>query len=157
MACRYKYDVPNISSQCSISCHGDLSGKHDPDGQSIFYARNAIVNAARVTGVLPIDTIHIKVHDLEDLEKNFIHCTIPVNLVVKDFPVFHNCIPFFSISSAIRLQKQYSGTRSFKNLKLRALALGFYPNINPFRQFNKTRSSTYNLSYNYCFFLPYEL
>lgn len=50
----------------------DLEGKHDPDGQSIFYARNAIVNSARATGVLPIDTVHIKVHDLEDLEKNLI-------------------------------------------------------------------------------------
>ena len=48
----------------------DLGGKHDPDGQSIFYARNAIVNTARATGVLPIDTVHIKVHDLEDLERN---------------------------------------------------------------------------------------
>jgi len=48
----------------------DLGGKHDPEGQSIFYARNAIVNAARATGVLPIDTVHIKVHDLEDLERN---------------------------------------------------------------------------------------
>lgn len=50
----------------------DLCGKHDGEGQSIFYARNAIVNAARATGVLPIDTVHIKVHDLEDLEKNLI-------------------------------------------------------------------------------------
>lgn len=50
----------------------DLGGKHDAEGQSIFYARNAIVNAARATGVLPIDTVHIKVHDLEDLEKNLI-------------------------------------------------------------------------------------
>lgn len=50
----------------------DLCGKHDSDGQSIYYARNAIVNAARAAGVLPIDTVHIKVHDLEDLEKNLI-------------------------------------------------------------------------------------
>ena len=50
----------------------DLGGKHDPEGQSIFYARNAIVNAARATGVQPIDTVHIKVHDLEDLERNLI-------------------------------------------------------------------------------------
>lgn len=49
-----------------------LKGKHDAEGQSIFFARNAIVNAARATGVLPIDTVHIKVHDLEDLEKNLI-------------------------------------------------------------------------------------
>lgn len=48
----------------------DLGGKHDPEGQSIFYARNAIVNAARAAGVQPIDTVHIRVHDLEDLERN---------------------------------------------------------------------------------------
>lgn len=47
----------------------DLGGKHDSEGQSIFYARNAIVNAARFAGVIPIDTVHIKVHDLVDLEK----------------------------------------------------------------------------------------
>lgn len=50
----------------------DLGGKHDGNGQSIFYARNAIVNAARAAGIAPIDTVHIKVHDLEDLEKNLI-------------------------------------------------------------------------------------
>lgn len=50
----------------------DLRGKHDDQGYSIFYARNAIVNAARATSVLPIDTVHIKVHDLEDLERNLI-------------------------------------------------------------------------------------
>lgn len=49
-----------------------LCGKHDPEGQSIFYARNAIVNAARAAEILPIDTVHIKVHDLEDLERNLI-------------------------------------------------------------------------------------
>ena len=48
----------------------DLGGKHDPEGQSIFYARNAIVNAARAADILPIDTVHIKVHDLVDLERN---------------------------------------------------------------------------------------
>ena len=50
----------------------DLYGKHDSEGQSIFFARNAIVNAARASGVLPIDTVHIKVHDLDDLERNLI-------------------------------------------------------------------------------------
>lgn len=47
----------------------DLHGKHDDEGNSIFFARNMIVNAARFAGVLPIDTVHIKVHDLEDLER----------------------------------------------------------------------------------------
>jgi len=49
-----------------------LKGKHDSEGQSIFFARNMISNAARACGVLPIDTVHIKVHDLEDLERNLI-------------------------------------------------------------------------------------
>lgn len=48
----------------------DLQGKHDTEGESIFFARNMIVNAARATGIIPIDTVHIHVHDLEDLEKN---------------------------------------------------------------------------------------
>ena len=48
----------------------DLKGKHDDAGQSIFFARNMIANGARACGVIPIDTPHIKVHDLEDLEKN---------------------------------------------------------------------------------------
>ena len=47
----------------------DLHGRHDDEGNSIFFARNMIVNAARFAGILPIDTVHIKVHDLEDLEK----------------------------------------------------------------------------------------
>jgi len=50
----------------------DLQGKHDSEGKSIFFARNMIVSAARASGVIPIDTVHIKVHDLEDLEKNLI-------------------------------------------------------------------------------------
>ena len=50
----------------------NTQGKHDDAGKSIFYARNAIVNAARFTGIAPIDTVHIKVHDLEDLEKEVV-------------------------------------------------------------------------------------
>ena len=48
----------------------DLKGKHDLDGLSIMTARNLISIGARSCGVLPIDTVHIRVHDLEDLEKN---------------------------------------------------------------------------------------
>lgn len=48
----------------------DLQGLHDESGRSIFVARSTIAIAARACGVLPIDTVHIKVHDLEDLEKN---------------------------------------------------------------------------------------
>jgi citrate lyase subunit beta/citryl-CoA lyase len=50
----------------------DLEGVHDQQGTSIFTARAMIAMAARATGVVPIDTVHIKVHDLEDLEKNLI-------------------------------------------------------------------------------------
>ena len=50
----------------------DLGGEHDPDGTSIFTARTMIAMAAKEAGVIPIDTVHIKVHDLEDLEKNLI-------------------------------------------------------------------------------------
>ena len=50
----------------------DLGGKHDGEGQSIFFARNMIVNGAHNCGVAAIDTVHIKVHDLEDLEKNLV-------------------------------------------------------------------------------------
>lgn len=76
--------IVNIKDICSAShrvvavafgCEDyvtDIRGKHDLEGKSIFYARNAIVNAARATGVVPIDTVHIHVHDLVDLEKNLI-------------------------------------------------------------------------------------
>lgn len=48
----------------------DLEGIHDEKGQSILTARAMIAMAARATEVVPIDTVHINVHDLEDLEKN---------------------------------------------------------------------------------------
>ena len=50
----------------------DLCGKHDIEGMSIMTARSLISIGARSCGVLPIDTVHIKVHDLEDLERNLI-------------------------------------------------------------------------------------
>lgn len=48
----------------------DLEGIHDPDGLSILTPRALIAMAARANKVVPIDTVHIKVHDLNDLEKN---------------------------------------------------------------------------------------
>ena len=50
----------------------DLEGKHDLEGHSIFFARNMIVNGAHNCGVAAIDTVHIRVHDLDDLEHNLI-------------------------------------------------------------------------------------
>lgn len=48
----------------------DLEGVHDSEGKSLFTARAVIAMAARATGVIPIDTVHINVHDLKDLEEN---------------------------------------------------------------------------------------
>lgn len=48
----------------------DLQGIHDDEHISLFTPRSIIAMAARACGVLPIDTVHVKVHDLEDLEVN---------------------------------------------------------------------------------------
>ncbi len=48
----------------------DLEGIHDHEGLSIYSARAIIAMASRAAGVIPVDTVHIKIHDLEDLEKN---------------------------------------------------------------------------------------
>ena len=48
----------------------DLNGNHDPEGISIFSPRAIIAMAARANKIAPIDTVHIRVHDLDDLEKN---------------------------------------------------------------------------------------
>jgi len=43
---------------------------HDLEHESLFTPRAMIAMGARASGVIPIDTVHIRVHDLEDLEKN---------------------------------------------------------------------------------------
>lgn len=48
----------------------DLEGIHDKKHESLFSARAIIAMAARANRVVPIDTVHINVHDLEDLELN---------------------------------------------------------------------------------------
>lgn len=50
----------------------DLGGKHDSEGLSLFNPRSLIAIGAKACGVVPIDTVHIKVHDLKDLEQNLI-------------------------------------------------------------------------------------
>jgi citrate lyase subunit beta/citryl-CoA lyase len=50
----------------------DLEGIHDEEGESLRTPRALIALAARANGVVPIDTVHINVHDLEDLEENVI-------------------------------------------------------------------------------------
>lgn len=74
--------VLNAQEICSISSRviaiafgcedfiSDLKGIHDGEGISILNPRALIAMAARNHNVAPIDTVHIKVHDLVDLEKN---------------------------------------------------------------------------------------
>lgn len=50
----------------------DLEGVHDYQHTSLSTPRALIAMGARAAGVIPIDTVHIRVHDLEDLEKNLI-------------------------------------------------------------------------------------
>jgi citrate lyase subunit beta/citryl-CoA lyase len=50
----------------------DLEGIHDSTHESLFTPRAIIAMAARANKVIPIDTVHINVHDLEDLEHNLI-------------------------------------------------------------------------------------
>ena len=50
----------------------DLGGQHDDEGLSIFTSRSIISISAKANNIVPIDTVHIKVHDLEDLERNLI-------------------------------------------------------------------------------------
>ena len=47
----------------------DLGGRHNEGGNSIFSARAIIANAAKAHDIVPLDIVHMKVHDLEDLEK----------------------------------------------------------------------------------------
>jgi len=64
----------------------DLQGVHDHEGQSIYVPRALIALAARANGVIPIDTVHINVHDLEDLERNLI---LAKNLGFEGMLVLH--------------------------------------------------------------------
>lgn len=64
----------------------DLQGIHDHAGQSIFTPRALIALAARSNNVIPIDTVHINVHDLEDLEQNLI---IAKNMGFEGMLVLH--------------------------------------------------------------------
>lgn len=48
------------------------SGGSDDYNESFFVPRSIIAMAARSASIIPIDTVHIKVHDLEDLKKNLV-------------------------------------------------------------------------------------
>lgn len=48
----------------------DIEGRNDESASPLFTARSIIAIAAHSAQVTPIDTVHIKVHDLNDLENN---------------------------------------------------------------------------------------
>lgn len=48
----------------------DLEGFHDVEHLSLFTPRAMVAMGARAAGIAPIDTVHVRVHDLQDLETN---------------------------------------------------------------------------------------
>lgn len=69
-------DICKASSRVIAIAYGcedfisDLGGIHDKDNKSLFTPRAMIAMAAKANNIIPIDTVHINVHDLEDLEEN---------------------------------------------------------------------------------------
>ncbi len=64
----------------------DIQGANDASASTIFTARSMIAMAARSQNVIPIDTVHIKVHDLPDLEYNL---TVAKKLGFEGMLVLH--------------------------------------------------------------------
>ena len=64
----------------------DLDGIHDHEGQSIFTPRALIAMAARANNKIPIDTVHINIHNLIELEKNL---KVAKNLGFEGMLVLH--------------------------------------------------------------------
>lgn len=67
--CRASNRVIAIAYGCEDFI-SDLKGVHDIDHLSLFTPRAMIAMSARACNVIPIDTVHINVHDFVDLEKN---------------------------------------------------------------------------------------
>lgn len=83
--CRASRRVIAIAFGCEDFV-SDLEGIHDHEGLSIFTPRALIALAARANNVIPIDTVHINVHDLDDLEQNLI---LAKNLGYEGMLVLH--------------------------------------------------------------------
>lgn len=64
----------------------DIQGINDELASTIFTPRALIAIAARSQNVIPIDTVHINVHDLKDLERNL---KISKNLGFEGMLVLH--------------------------------------------------------------------
>lgn len=64
----------------------DLGGIHDKEHKSLFVPRATIAMAAKANKVVPIDTVHVNVHDLADLEENL---KLSINLGFGGMLVLH--------------------------------------------------------------------
>jgi citrate lyase subunit beta/citryl-CoA lyase len=70
------YEIASSSNRIVAIAFGsedyisDMKGIHDIGHESLFTARGMIAMAARAARVIPIDTVHVNVHDLDDLEMN---------------------------------------------------------------------------------------
>jgi citrate lyase subunit beta/citryl-CoA lyase len=74
----------------------DLGGRHNEGGNSIFSARAIIANAAKAHDIVPLDIVHMKVHDLEDLEREMnvardLGYEGKMLVHPKEIPVCHKC------------------------------------------------------------------
>ena len=69
--CKASKRIVGVAFGC-VDFINDIQGILDKEGQSILIPRSLIAMAARDCGVLPIDTIHTRVHDMEDLKDNLI-------------------------------------------------------------------------------------
>lgn len=115
---------PNRVVAVAFGCEDfvtDLKGIHDAEGQSINTARAMIAMGARANSVIPIDTVHIKVHDLEDLEANLVtakNLGFEGMLVLnpKELKLAHK---YFSPS-----EEEIAWAKEMLNLSTDAIALG---------------------------------
>lgn len=83
--CKASKRVVGIAYGCEDFI-ADLEGIHDAEHQSLFTPRAIIAMAARANNVIPIDTVHINVHDMADLEENL---RVAKNLGFEGMLVLH--------------------------------------------------------------------
>lgn len=63
-----------------------LGGEYSPSGANLLMARTQLVLAARTAHILPIDTLHIRVHDLDELARD---CTLSRQLGFEGMLCLH--------------------------------------------------------------------
>jgi len=114
-------DICKASDRIAAIAYGcedfitDLRGIHDEGDTSLFVPRALIAMAARANNVIPIDTVHVNINDLDDLEKNLIVAKNlgfegMLSLHPKELPLIHQ---YFSpsseeINNALRIIELYN-------------------------------------------------